>query len=357
MILLAGTTTFATVLLVLAPLVARRCDRRPARRRVVALNTNGPARWPRAGARRRPTDVRAIPASHPRDVLVARADACEQVARSIRAGESVDAALGDLGSTAPDDPWRAIRAGVAARRPLVVAVDDALTRAHGDDARVLDLVASCVTGHTFDPDGLDTVAAVLRDRHALHGELRVATAQARLTLRLLTALPLAGGALALIGSATVRRGVVSGALVPILVVGLLLNVAGRAWTARAVARTLHRAGSGSPVADEAAVALRSGRGVAEVLAGLRGREGGPDAAGLERMLGRALRDGLPVADVAARLGVEVRARRRRDVDAAVRRLPAVLAFPVVLCVLPSFLLLGVVPLLVAATTHLGPTVG
>ena len=357
MTLLAGTAAFTAVLLVVAPFLARHGDRRHARRRLAAMSTRDPDRRQTTGAPRRPVGLRADPTRHPRDVLLARADDCEQVARSIRAGESVDTALGHLASSTVEGPWQAIRGGVAARRPLVVAVGDALARATEEDARVLELVATCVTAHTFDPAGLDTVAAVLRDRHALHGDLRVATAQARLTMRLLTALPLAGGTLAILGSTTVRRGIVSGGLVPILVVGLVLNMAGRAWASRAVARALHRVGAGSHVADGVAVALRSGHGVAEVLAGLHDADRDPDSADLERTLGRALRDGLPVADVAARLGAEGRARRRRDVDEAVRRLPAVIAFPVVLCVLPSFLLLGVVPLLVAATTHPVPTVG
>ena len=357
MTVLTGIATFVAVLLVVAPFLARSCDRRPARRRAGALAGCAHRGRCRDETRRVGIESPDRPVVRHGDLLLAWADTCEQVARSIRAGESVDAALGGPDIETPDDPWRAVRAGVSARRPLTTAVREARARAGGDAARMLELVEICTTGHTFDPDGLDTVAGLLRARHVLHGELRVATAQARLTLRLLTALPLAGGTLALLGSSAVRRGVTSGALLPVLLGGLLLNVVGRAWTSRAVMRTLHRAGDDALPADAAAVALRSGRGVAEVIAGLRELGPGPDRADLERILVRALRDGLPIADAASRLGAESRARRRRSVDEAVRRLPSVLAFPVVLCILPSFLLVGVVPLLVVATTHLGPTVG
>jgi hypothetical protein len=40
-----------------------------------------------------------------------------------------------------------------------------------------------------------------------------------------------------------------------------------------------------------------------------------------------------------------RAARSRDFDAAMRRAPVLMVVPLVICVLPSFLLLGVAPFL------------
>ena len=64
------------------------------------------------------------------------------------------------------------------------------------------------------------------------------------------------------------------------------------------------------------------------------------------------RDGLPLAPVLERLADEARQMRRRQVDERTRRLPVQLAVPLVLCTLPSFALLTVVPMLLAALTSL-----
>jgi pilus assembly protein TadC len=64
------------------------------------------------------------------------------------------------------------------------------------------------------------------------------------------------------------------------------------------------------------------------------------------------RDGLPLAPVLERLASEARDMRRRQIDERARRLPVRLSVPLVLCTLPSFALLTVVPLLLAALTSL-----
>lgn len=64
------------------------------------------------------------------------------------------------------------------------------------------------------------------------------------------------------------------------------------------------------------------------------------------------RDGLPLAPVLERLSADARAQRRRRVDAVARELPVRLAAPLVVCSLPAFVLLGVVPLLLAAFASL-----
>ena len=65
-------------------------------------------------------------------------------------------------------------------------------------------------------------------------------------------------------------------------------------------------------------------------------------------LAAAERYGLPLAPVLERLADEARADRRRAADAAARQLPVRLAAPLVVCTLPSFVLLAIVPLLVGA---------
>jgi Flp pilus assembly protein TadB len=69
-------------------------------------------------------------------------------------------------------------------------------------------------------------------------------------------------------------------------------------------------------------------------------------------LASADRYGLPLGPVLTRLADDARATRRRRIEARARELPVRLAAPLVLCQLPSFVLLAVVPLLVGALSSL-----
>lgn len=98
-------------------------------------------------------------------------------------------------------------------------------------------------------------------------------------------------------------------------------------------------------------AMRGGSRFAEALGELRTRIG-PIAQPLVDSLSAADRYGLPLAPVLERLSFEARQQRRRDTDAAARELPVRLAMPLVLCTLPSFVLLAIVPLLLGALSSL-----
>lgn len=79
---------------------------------------------------------------------------------------------------------------------------------------------------------------------------------------------------------------------------------------------------------------------------------GPRASALADSFAAADRDGLPLAPVLERLAEEARQQRRRRADTLARQLPIRLAIPLVLCTLPSFVLLTIAPLLLAALTSL-----
>ena len=79
---------------------------------------------------------------------------------------------------------------------------------------------------------------------------------------------------------------------------------------------------------------------------------GPLAAPLADTLAAADRYGLPLAPVLERLAGEARLQRRRQAEALARQLPVRLAGPLVLCTLPAFVLLSIVPLLLAALASL-----
>lgn len=107
--------------------------------------------------------------------------------------------------------------------------------------------------------------------------------------------------------------------------------------------------SGEPVRRSVA-ALTAGEPPRLALAPLDELDGGND---LADVLARAMDDGLPLADVLATLLSSARDARRRAAESRIRALPARLTLPLVVCVLPSFVLLGVVPLVAA----LGPALG
>jgi tight adherence protein C len=68
----------------------------------------------------------------------------------------------------------------------------------------------------------------------------------------------------------------------------------------------------------------------------------------------AAQDGAPMATVLTHLADDSRRQRRNDMEAAVRRLPVRLSFPLVCCSLPAFVLLTVVPLVAAGLRRLVP---
>jgi tight adherence protein C len=82
---------------------------------------------------------------------------------------------------------------------------------------------------------------------------------------------------------------------------------------------------------------------------------GAPAVGIANTLAAAERDGLPIAAVLDRLVSEAHAERRRQAQIDASKLPIKLAFPLVTCVLPSFVALTIVPILIGALSSLTMT--
>jgi len=97
--------------------------------------------------------------------------------------------------------------------------------------------------------------------------------------------------------------------------------------------------------------LRRGRRLGDALGELTTILG-PSARTFVTALAAADRDGLPLAPVLDRLVGEARAERRRQGEAAARRLPVRLSFPLVVCTLPSFVLLSIAPAVLGALSTL-----
>lgn len=79
---------------------------------------------------------------------------------------------------------------------------------------------------------------------------------------------------------------------------------------------------------------------------------GPDAAYFTDALVTADRYGLAIEPVLDRLTVDVRTDRSHQAQEQARTLPVKLAFPLVTCTLPSFVLLAIVPAVLGALSTL-----
>jgi Flp pilus assembly protein TadB len=108
-----------------------------------------------------------------------------------------------------------------------------------------------------------------------------------------------------------------------------------------------------PAFAQVASRMEAGEPLAVALSRLTTTVGEP-ARGLVQAIVTAERDGAPVRSLLGRLADDARRQRRHDLDAAVRRLPVRLTFPLACCALPAFLLLTVIPLLAAGLRRLGP---
>ena len=100
--------------------------------------------------------------------------------------------------------------------------------------------------------------------------------------------------------------------------------------------------------------LHRGRGLADALGALPATLG-PPAGELAAVMATADREGLPLAPVLDRLAADARAARRRQGEAAARRLPVRLSFPLVGCTLPAFVLLAIAPAVLGAVSTLRGT--
>lgn len=97
--------------------------------------------------------------------------------------------------------------------------------------------------------------------------------------------------------------------------------------------------------------LDHGSGFADALAWY-GRELGAHGHDLVAVLTAAERDGAPLAPGLERVAETVRRERRRDLEQRVRKLPVTMLLPLVVCVLPAFVVLTIVPVLVTTLADL-----
>jgi tight adherence protein C len=109
----------------------------------------------------------------------------------------------------------------------------------------------------------------------------------------------------------------------------------------------HAAPALEPALDAVIHQMHRGRRLADALDALPALLG-PEATYFTDALVTADRYGLPVGPMLDQLGADVRADRSRRAQEQARTLPVRLSFPLVMCTLPSFVLLAIAPAVMGA---------
>lgn len=102
----------------------------------------------------------------------------------------------------------------------------------------------------------------------------------------------------------------------------------------------------APLMARAGALARAGYTAAESLTSIAEASGLDEFRSMSRAFGASERQGAPLAPALRRLGRDLAEQRRRRAEAAARKAPVRVLFPLVVCVLPAFVLLAVVPVFV-----------
>ena len=201
---------------------------------------------------------------------------------------------------------------------------------------------------------LRALAAALRRSAASDRAVRVAIAGPRASARVVLALPVLGLALGSTwGAGAVQVLVATPVGWSCCVIAVGLVAAGRAWTRRLVRAATPDGRVPGVLLDAWAVAVSGGgswaAGGAAVRAAFDGTRGSTDRSEEERLrevLRLAQRAGVPAAALLRAAAEDVRDDAAAAGLAAAERLAVRLVLPLGVCVLPAFVLVGVVPVVV-----------
>ncbi|KRF32997.1 type II secretion system F family protein [Yonghaparkia sp. Soil809] len=257
----------------------------------------------------------------------------------------------------PDRALDAIVHGVDAGAPLSESLA-AVAREHGAGWRALAAAWSVasISGAPLAP-ALTAFAQAVRDRTAAQRDIEVALAGPRATARIVLALPLVAVGLALLAGADLAASLAHPIGVASIATGLALGVLARVWMRRMLRAAspppptiglpldllaVAAAGGGSPEAARETV-LRA-LVEAQLLPPRGDRAQEADALG--RLVELSRRSGAPLGALARAEAAEARAAERARARRSAEELAVRLMLPLGVCVLPSFLCLGVVPMLV-----------
>ena len=310
------------------------------------------------------------------------ASLCDSLARLIRGGaNSHDAVISLLNNELLTEHWWGVlsshlQAGITIEESLQATRNECDSPDHH---LFLTLMLGAIVHGNFVAAALDHASSVLRDRENSRSEAIVAASQSRFSTRLLSLLPILilGGSIFL--SQTFRNGLFTAPILVPLVIGLILNRIGWSWSLRLIQQTTKdaisevelltnhlcvslRAGYSmwqscdrwngvSDLGSDVSLALHSGQSLEDALLLVKERHPQTGSTLVDVIL-QADRDGLPVVNTVHRLATESQNMRRHAVDIRVRQLPTRLSLPLVFCVLPSFLLLTIAPLVISHLSNL-----
>ena len=364
----------ASLCITAVPLVMKYCDRFLTRQRFKGIRITAPTETISPEPRRMSESW-----SH--------ADCLEALSRSSRHNSTATDALLTLPTHVPDVITDVVQS-VRTQHSVTNALETAALRATDEDDRTTLWLLQAALVHGFlIPQALDRGAVVLREIATARDELAVASAQSRLSARILTFIPVALATFAAIVSESAREtmfGTANGFVV--LCVGLGLSWLGWRWIRRIISRvtadpldhaaliavidafavslragltisqSFERVANLAPVSvrtqcENVARSLHHGISLSEAITPLREVFGSRSAVFLDMVLS-ADSDGLPLVNLIDRLSEESRRQRQRDTDIRIRQVPAKLTFPLVFCILPSFIVLTMFPIVSSSFSSL-----
>jgi tight adherence protein C len=356
---IAGAMVLAVRRLLLPPPRARRPDDAPAPHGVTTITA--PRADPATPRLPRLTSLGRRGPRPPDPAATARSLAawCEDTARRVRSGDTLTVAAATPRPEGTDVDQR-----------LVDGVLADLARHGGPSAEVL-----------------DRCAERLRARAADRRETRLQSAPARLSARIMTFLPVVTLGLLSVTTPGVRSQLASGPGIAAVLVGGSLNLVGWWWMRRLISAGTRRrddpVGHLAEPIESVMLAVRSGRSLASAIDGIvdsvdpvlgphlvelrwrivHGWTLADALAGFGDRLGprgRSMIDGLitaeryggPLTPVLDRMVDEIDGERRDQTARLARTLPVRLSAPLVMCTLPSFVLIALAPAVAAALASL-----
>ncbi|TFB48390.1 type II secretion system F family protein, partial [Cryobacterium tagatosivorans] len=203
---------------------------------------------------------------------------------------------------------------------------------------------------------LRELAASFRDVGQVHRDLAVALAGPKATARMVMGLPLVGILFgSVLGFNTVQTLFLTVPGLVCLATGTLLMLAGARWNGRLVRSARARDPTPGLALDLTAIGMTGGGSVerARTLVrsvteryGVCGAEGGSEPA-IDRVLALSARAGVPAAELLRSEADQLRRDARSEGQRAAATLSVTLMIPLGVCVLPAFMLVCVLPLLLA----------
>lgn len=315
-------------------------------------------------------------ATRPVDAEAALAGHLHRLAVLIAAGLGPRAAWGHAAAASSDPVLAHIAAAIADGADIADALESAAThrvgvrgtgaevatRDEGEAWRSLAVAwrVATASGAPLAP-ALRGFAEGLRDRQAARRDIRVALAGPRATARIVMALPAIAVLLGVIMGVDLGATIATPIGVSAVAGGVMLVVIARRWMRRLIRAAepppatvglaldllaVAAGGGGPPEAAAQLVLAELGQAGLARASAMADGEATTDADALAGLVHLSRAAGAPLGELARADAAEQRAAARSDARETAERLAVRLMLPLGACILPAFLLLGVVPMLI-----------